>query len=60
MVPKWYHWGMANLTIKDVPERLHKQLKKTEDSRHQCLTPDAHDFGARRRDLGHASVRIAA
>jgi len=29
MVPKWYHRHMANLNIKDVPERLHKRLKKS-------------------------------
>jgi len=29
MVPKWYHLIMANLNIKDVPEKLHKHLRKT-------------------------------
>src|SRR5260370_12342359 len=27
MVPKWYHGRMANLSLKDLPDTLHRRLK---------------------------------
>jgi len=37
MVPKWYHGIMANLNIKDVPERLHKRLKRSAKAQGRSL-----------------------
>lgn len=37
MVPKWYHLHMANLNIKDVPEKLHKRLKKSANAQGRSL-----------------------
>ena len=37
MVPKWYHRVMANLSIKDLPDQVHKELKKAAEARGQSL-----------------------
>jgi antitoxin FitA-like protein len=38
---KWYHYGtirlMANLSIKDIPDRVHSQLKKTAKAQGRSL-----------------------
>ena len=34
---KWYHNGMANLTIKDLPDIVHRELKRTARSQGRSL-----------------------